>query len=50
VLPGATETNFFHEAGLDDTKVGQANKDDPAKVAKDGFEAVMKGEGDVTSA
>jgi short-subunit dehydrogenase len=32
-----------------DTKVGQQEKDDPAKVAKDGFEAMMKGEGDVVS-
>jgi len=45
--PGATETNFFHRAELDDTKVGQAKKDDPADVAKTGFDAMMKGEGDV---
>ena len=49
LLPGATETNFFAVAGLEDTKVGQAKKDDPAKVARDGFEALMKGEGDVVS-
>ena len=42
--PGATETNFFHRAGLDDTKVGQAKKDDPADVAKTGWDAMMKGE------
>ena len=30
LLPGATETEFFHRADLDDTKVGQAKKDDPA--------------------
>ena len=47
LLPGATETEFFHRAGLDDTKVGQAKKDDPADVAKTGFDAMMKGEGDV---
>jgi short-subunit dehydrogenase len=39
--PGATETNFFHRAGLDDTKVGVSKKDDPADVAKEGFEALM---------
>lgn len=47
LLPGATETNFFHRAGLDDTKVGQSKKDDPADVAKDGFEALMNGDDQV---
>jgi len=42
--PGATETNFFHRAELDDTKVGQAKKDDPADVAKAGWAAMQKGE------
>ena len=42
--PGATETAFFHRAELDDTKVGQARKDDPADVAKAGWDAMNKGE------
>jgi short-subunit dehydrogenase len=42
--PGPTDTKFFHRAGMDDTKVGRAKKDHPAKVAKQGFEALMKGE------
>lgn len=42
--PGATETEFFHRANLDDTKVGQAKKDDPADVAKTGWEAMKQGE------
>jgi short-subunit dehydrogenase len=42
--PGATETAFFHRAELDDTKIGQAKKDDPADVAKTGWEAMKKGE------
>lgn len=42
--PGATATNFFHRAELDDTKVGQAKKDDPADVAKAGWDAMQKGE------
>jgi short-subunit dehydrogenase len=42
--PGATETNFFHRAELDDTKVGQASKDDPADVAKTGWQAMKAGE------
>ena len=44
LMPGATETNFFHRAGLEDTKVGQSKKDDPADVAKDGFDALMRGD------
>ncbi|HVU31153.1 MAG TPA: SDR family NAD(P)-dependent oxidoreductase [Sphingomicrobium sp.] len=42
--PGATETNFFHRAELEDTKIGQAKKDDPADVARTGWEAMKKGE------
>jgi short-subunit dehydrogenase len=42
--PGATETAFFHRAELDDTKIGQAKKDDPADVAKAGWDAMQKGE------
>ncbi len=45
--PGPTETNFFHRAGMDDTKVGQSSKDDPADVAKQGFEALMAGKDQV---
>ncbi len=47
LMPGPTETEFFERAGMQETKVGQSNKDDPAAVAKAGFEAMMKGEGDV---
>jgi short-subunit dehydrogenase len=42
--PGATETEFFHRADMDDTKVGAAKKDDPADVAEVGYKAMMKGE------
>ncbi len=41
--PGPTETNFFHRAGMDDTMVGESKKDDPAEVARQGFEALMAG-------
>ena len=48
LMPGVTDTNFFHRAGLDDTKVGQSGgKADPADVAKTGYDAMNKGEGDV---
>jgi short-subunit dehydrogenase len=50
LMPGATETEFFERADMLDTKVGQdPNKSDPAAVAKDGFEAMMAGQGDVVS-
>ena len=47
LMPGATETEFFERADMLDTKVGAGKKDDPADVAKTGFKAMMKGEGDV---
>jgi short-subunit dehydrogenase len=49
LMPGATETEFFERADMMDTKVGTAKKDDPAEVAKIGYAAMMKGEGDVVS-
>ena len=48
--PGATDTVFFERAGMTDTKVGQDDsKADPAKVAKDGWDAMLKGKGNLTS-
>jgi short-subunit dehydrogenase len=47
LMPGATETPFFERAGMLDTKVGSEEKDDPAEVASEGFDAMMKGEGGV---
>jgi short-subunit dehydrogenase len=49
LMPGVTDTEFFTRAGMDDTKVGQGSKDDPAMVAEVGFEAMQRGEGDVVS-
>ena len=49
LMPGATETDFFARADLLDTKVGQSAKDDPADVAKVGFDAMMRGDGDIVS-
>jgi short-subunit dehydrogenase len=49
LMPGATETNFFHRAGADDTKLGVMEKDDPADVAKEGFEALMAGKDHVVA-
>lgn len=47
LMPGATETEFFARADMLDTKVGQAEKDDAADVARQGFEAMLQGEGQV---
>jgi short-subunit dehydrogenase len=50
LMPGVTDTEFFERADLMDTKVGQQeNKMDPAEVARIGFDAMMKGEGDVVA-
>ncbi len=43
LMPGPTDTNFFHRADMDDTKVGASSKDDPAQVAAQGFDALMGG-------
>ncbi len=44
LMPGPTETEFFERAEMEDTKVGAGEKDDPAEVAREGFEALMAGE------
>jgi short-subunit dehydrogenase len=49
LMPGATETDFFERADMLDTKVGQQEKDDPADVAKTGFDAMLRGDGDIVS-
>jgi short-subunit dehydrogenase len=49
LMPGATETEFFRRADMMDTDVGTTEKDDPADVARTGFKAMMRGEGDIVS-
>jgi uncharacterized protein len=49
LMPGATETEFFERADLMDTQVGTSAKDDPADVAKSGYDAMMRGAGDVVT-
>jgi uncharacterized protein len=49
LMPGPTETEFFRRAGMLDTKVGAKEKDDPAEVARNGFKAMMDGDGGVVS-
>jgi uncharacterized protein len=47
LMPGATETEFFQKADMMDTKVGTAKKDDPADVARAGYDAMMRGESSI---
>ncbi len=49
LMPGPVETDFFERADMMDTKVGQGKKEDPAAVAKTGYHAMLKGEGDVVA-
>jgi short-subunit dehydrogenase len=49
LMPGPTDTEFFERADMLDTKVGADEKDDPADVARDGFEALMAGKERVVS-
>ncbi len=50
LMPGATATNFFRRAGMEDTEVAsREGKDDPNLVAKDGFEALMAGKDKVVA-
>jgi uncharacterized protein len=49
LMPGPTETEFFERADMLDTEVGAGDKDDPADVARDGYEALMNGDERVVS-
>ena len=49
LMPGATDTEFFDRAGMEDTKLGASQKDDPAQVARQGFEALMAGKDHVVA-
>lgn len=47
--PGATETDFFNKADMLESKVMDSKMSDPAQVAKDGYEALLKGDDKVVS-
>ncbi len=50
LLPGPTETDFFNKAGAEHTVVYQETElADAADVAKDGYEALQKGESKIVS-
>jgi short-subunit dehydrogenase len=50
--PGPTDTDFFHRAGMDDTKVGQEGKSEsqPDDVARQGIDALLAGKDHVYAA
>ena len=47
--PGATDTDFFNKAEMQESKILDTKLSDPAKVAKDGYEALMKGDDKIVS-
>ena len=49
LMPGATDTRFFERADMLDTQVGSADKAQPADVAKEGYEAMKKGQDHVVA-
>jgi len=49
LMPGPTDTQFFERADMLDTRVGTQDKDDPAEVAEQGFEALMRGDDHVVA-
>ena len=50
LLPGATQTDFFNKADMLEAKnIKGKTLDDPEKVAKDGYDALMKGDDKVIS-
>lgn len=50
LMPGPTDTEFFDRAGMQGTKLReQTSKDDPAEVAREGFEALMAGKDHVVA-
>jgi uncharacterized protein len=44
LMPGPTDTDFFRRADMLDTVIGRLPKDDPSKVAKQGYDAMMRGD------
>jgi short-subunit dehydrogenase len=49
LLPGATDTAFFERAHMENTRVGEAQKANPAKVAEDGYAAMLADEDQTVS-
>jgi uncharacterized protein len=50
LMPGPTDTEFFERADMEDTAVGSGPKDDPADVARQGYEALIADKDKVVAA
>ena len=49
LMPGPTDTDFFERAGMTGRVVDDMSKDDPADVARDGIEALLRGDDHVVA-
>lgn len=49
LIPGATDTDFFHKADMEDSRILETKLSDPEEVAKDGYAALMSGDDKVVS-
>lgn len=49
LMPGPTDTEFFERADLMDTRMSELPMMEPERVARIGFDAMLKGEGDVVA-
>ncbi|HLS95189.1 MAG TPA: SDR family oxidoreductase [Sphingobacterium sp.] len=47
--PGATDTDFFRKADMQDSKILDSGLSDPAKVAEDGYKALHSGKDTIIS-
>lgn len=48
LIPGPTDTDFFQKAHMENTKAAQDDPQNPAEVAKAGYEGLLKGTHHVT--
>jgi short-subunit dehydrogenase len=49
LMPGPTDTEFFGRAAMEDAPADSADKDDPADVARQGYEALIAGKDHVVA-
>ena len=49
LLPGATDTDFFNKADMQDSKILETKLSTPEEVAKDGYDALMSGDDKIVS-
>jgi uncharacterized protein len=49
LMPGATDTEFFARAGMEDAKILEGKLDDPEMVAEEAFKALMSGKDQIVT-